>query len=98
MREGKLRILSCNCSGWKSTVELLSREDTDADVVCCQEHHRAPHLLQESRAKLSRLGWTTVMTAARCTDDGGYSGGVLIAVRNNIDLMEVPLQWAFSVL
>ena len=78
-----------NATGWTAALERAKQ--TDADVLCLQEHRTPLGLIAERSQQLKKLGWKSTWSPAietadpespdgRCT-----SGGVAVLVRKYLD-------------
>ena len=82
-----------NTSGWQTSLNLLRQAEVDVDVVVVQEHHRGEYCEAEVKQHLKVVGWQALFGAAKRTEKGGTTGGMLIAARRHVGLAVVELEW-----
>ena len=82
----QLKIETVNATTWTSAIKYL--RDTDAHVVCVQEHKLAEGRINEANAQANASGWRAVWSPATTTPKGAQSGGVAICVRQGIGLVK----------
>ena len=89
-------VESINASGWQGARDFLLEAGPEVRVILVQEHKLAD--ATEASAALSALGWHSVWTPAEKGQEGGWSAGTAVLVRNSHGLRaSVPVKDARAI-
>ncbi len=79
-----LKLATANTTGWRPLQAFL--KNTEANVVCAQEHRLLPDSVPAASAWARKNGWKSVWTPAKRGVGGGASAGTAIFTREFIGL------------
>ena len=86
------KLETVNATSWASAVEYL--RETDAHVVCLQEHKLVDSKIDAANEQVQAAGWKAVWSPAILTAKGAPSCGVAICVKDGIGVFKTALDTA----
>ena len=82
--EFPLKLISINCTAWKSLLYVIRNgEMADYDVIAIQEHKLSQDNIPKAQADILALGWRSFFANCVTTDKNGKSAGVGFLWRKN---------------